>query len=236
MNNIENVKNKIKKLLALAERGSEHEAKIAAAKAQQLMAEYKFSQKAFMAAESKVIKRVTDLYYTGYRNNYRNTLANSLSKFYCCNNYISTPKGSTKHYLALIGLEEDIQILESVLVFADSCVNDWFKEYKKTNGWKYSSEYLNALKNQYGRGFAIGLKELLGTQAGQIEQEWGLVMAVPKEAAEYTDDLKPLNLKLNICEDEVLYSQGYKDGYNAPIQNKVAWKEGEKDDITFKSE
>lgn len=74
MNNIENLKNKIKKLLALAERGNEHEAKIAAAKAQQLMAEYKFNQKDFIAAEPKVIKRVTDLYYTGYRNNYRSTL------------------------------------------------------------------------------------------------------------------------------------------------------------------
>lgn len=220
---IDDVKKKIQKLLALAERGSEHEAKVAMVKAQHLMMEYKLSIGDVQEKEIKVIQFKTELYYTDYKNCYRDTLANALSEFYCCTNCLVTAKGSKKHYIMLIGFENDVEILNGILSFADQCIMDWFKAFKKAEGWKYSNEYLNALKNQYGMGFAEGLKALLEEQTEEIEQEWGLVVVPPKEAIDYVNGLEELkDFDYNISTDKLIFAEGVEDGYNAPIQNKLA--------------
>lgn len=69
MSDIGDVKQKIKKLLALAERGNEHEAKVAMAKAQMIMAQYKLQMSDIAGQEqSKIIQKQIDLYFTEYRN------------------------------------------------------------------------------------------------------------------------------------------------------------------------
>ena len=86
----------------------------------------------------------------------------------------------------------------------------------------YTNEYLNAIKNQYGRGFVAGLKNLIEDQARQIEQEWGLVMAAPREAHEYIEKLKPMRGNFNCAVyDRELYETGYRDGYRAEINDKL---------------
>lgn len=224
MSDINNVREKIKKLLSLANSSNEHESKAAMLKAQSLMAQYKLSIKDFEEKESKIIQKVTDLYYTGYKNNYRNYMANNLSEFYCCTNCIQTTIGSSKRYLVLVGFEEDVKILEDIIKFADSCIYEWFGWYKYYNSYKYTNEYLNALKNSYGRGFTDGLVKLLKEQTEHIEQEWGLVMATPQEAKDFIKELnKADRIDMNVDFDKTsIYSEGVRDGYNADIQSKIS--------------
>lgn len=221
---LEKVKNRIRKLLALADRGNEHEAKVAIAKAQRLMLEYKLEQDDVVEKKSEVIRRETELYYTAYRNTYRDTLASLLADLYCCEYYIWNPKKSTKCYIAFIGLSADVDVLEDVVVFADECVNDWFKNFRKSEGWKYSAQYLNALKNTYGAGFAEGIADLLKEQLEEIKQEWGLIPVTPKEAKDFMASLTPLQKKEEPNYDFQnisCFTAGYKDGNNAEIQDKI---------------
>ncbi len=222
------IKKKIKKLLALAERGNEHEAKVAMAKAQMIMAQYKLGMSDVAGHErSKVIQKQIDLYFTEYRNGYIRDLAGKLSEFYCCKTAIVTEKGSSKHYIEIIGFEDDVSIFENLLFFAYSCINDWFRQFKREDGWKYSNKYLNAIKNQYGKGFATGLREFLEEQARHIQQEWGLVMTAPKEATDYVDSLSPFKCSINITDEQRYYREGHYDGLNAEIGDKIGERKGQ---------
>ncbi|MCI5689271.1 MAG: DUF2786 domain-containing protein [Emergencia sp.] len=221
-NDLEKIKQKIRKLLAMADRGSEYEAKVAMAKAQRLMMEYKLQLSDFQEKPVEIIHKQTDLYYTAYRNTYRQNLVDELASLYCCANYINTSKGSMKHYITLSGWEADVEVLENVLVFADVCISDWFRDFKREEGWKYSNQYLNALKNEYGRGFASGIRHLLERQMQEVQQEWGLVPVVPQEAKAYVEALAALkDEKWNYSHDDAVYMAGVYDGKNAEIQDKV---------------
>ena len=216
------INEKIKKLLRLSKSDNEYEARLALARARKLMAEYKLDIKDFDDTNKKVIKKVTDMYYTGYKNTYRLHLVNAIAERYCCAHYISSKKGSTKKYIALMGYEEDIDIVINLLKYADSCINNWFSIKKKEDYLGCSNEYLNGLKNDYGSGFAEGLSVLLDEQMKCEEnQEWGLVMVVPEEATKYVESLKTSGIKVNSSGSNSARIKGYTDGYNTKLNNQL---------------
>ena len=216
------INEKIKKLLRLSKSDNEYEARLALARARKLMAEYKLDIKDFDDTNKKVIKKVTDMYYTGYKNTYRLHLVNAIAERYCCANYISSKKGSSKRYIALMGYEEDIMVVENLLKYADSCINNWFSIKKKSEYLGCSNEYLNGIKNDYGRGFAEGLSALLAEQIKCEEnQEWGLVMVVPEEAAKYVDSLRTSNIRMNSSGSNNARIKGYTDGYNTKLNSQL---------------
>ena len=158
------INEKIKKLLRLSKSDNEYEARLALARARKLMAEYKLDIKDFDDTNKKVIKKVTEFYYTGYKNGYRSQLIDAIAERYCCAHYLTTCSGSSKRYIALTGYEEDIMIVENLFKYADSCINSWFTSKKKGLKGVCSNEYLNGVKNNYGIGFAQGLADLLDAQ------------------------------------------------------------------------
>lgn len=222
---IEKVKDKIKKLLKLSESPNENEAKLAVKKAQRLMAAYKLQMGDIEEKEDKVIERVfMDNYCTPYKNAYRIVLRDTIAEFYCCVGYsVKMDSNSTKLYTALRGFENDVEICESVIKFADSYINDWFKEYKGTVGHLFgmSSQRLNADKTQYGIGFANGLKELLEEQMNSINQEWGLVMVAPKEAQDFLNSCSRKQLGINQSANQKIYDDGFNAGRKAEINKTL---------------
>ena len=216
------INEKIKKLLRLSKSDNEYEARLALARARKLMAEYKLDIKDFDDTNKKVIKKVTDMYYTGYKNTYRLHLVNAIAERYCCANYLSSKKGSAKRYSARMGYEEDIMVVENLLKYADSCIDNWFSIKKKDDYLGCSNEYLNGIKNDYGRGFAEGLSALLDEQMKCEEnQEWGLVMVVPEEATKYVESLKTSGIKVNSSGSNNARIKGYTDGYNTKLNNQL---------------
>ena len=216
------INEKIKKLLRLSKSDNEYEARLALARARKLMAEYKLDIKDFDDTNKKVIKKVTDMYYTGYKNTYRLHLVDAIAERYCCANYISFKKGSTKRYIALMGYEEDIMVVENLLKYADSCINNWFSIKKKNDYLGCSNKYLNGIKNDYGRGFAEGLSALLDEQMKCEEnQEWGLVMVVPEEATKYVESLRTSGIKVNSSGSNNARIKGYTDGYNTKLNSQL---------------
>ena len=216
------INEKIKKLLRLSKSDNEYGARLALARARKLMAEYKLDIKDFDDTNKKVIKKVTEFYYTGYKNGYRSQLIDAIAERYCCAHYLNTCSGSSKRYIALTGYEEDIMIVENLFKYADSCINNWFSIKKKEDYLGCSNEYLNGLKNDYGAGFAEGLSVLLDEQMKCEEnQEWGLVMVVPEEATRYVNSLKKSAIRVNTSGSNSARIKGYTDGYNTKLNNQL---------------
>lgn len=218
-----NINDKIKKLLRLAGSDNEHEARLAMARARKLMAQYKLDIKDFDESEKKVIEHITKMYWTPYKNTYRNTLVNLIAEKYCCVSYSTRMGNSSKRYITLRGYEEDIKVLNDVITFADSCIDSWFRKAKKGKFANYNNESLNAIKNAYGIGFSKGLADLLEEQMNSAEEEeWGLIMIVPQEAKDYKDSLGTSSFRTNIAEDENIKNKGYIDGKSSKLHESLA--------------
>lgn len=219
---MENIEEKIKKLLRLAKSDNEYEAKLAIVRARELMAKYKLEVEEFDDDDKQeVVDVVTDWYFTDYKDGYRHYLADALAENYCCITYLSREKGSKCMFVAFRGYENDMKILCDVFKFADDCIRSWFFD-KKHNALKgYNNKILNAIKNEYGIGFSEGLKSLLEEQHKQKEQEWGLVMVVPKEARDFKASLSEVGIENNELNNDMIRQLGYKDGYNSSLQDKL---------------
>lgn len=90
-----NIKDRIAKLLALAESPNEHEAKAALLKARELMAEYKLRpEEISRSKDEKVIRRTTDITCTKMTNTWATRLSAIIASHYCCRAYRTHKKGA----------------------------------------------------------------------------------------------------------------------------------------------
>ena len=185
----------INKLLRLSNSSNEHEAKLALEKAYTLMLKYDISKDDVREPAGEVIEYKTSIYYTAYKNNYICKLADNIAEFYRCVSYTSHIYKSKKKAVVLMGNKDDCKIAESVILFIKSHVDKWFREYKRENRDKYTSKYLQATRNNYGKGFTRAIIELLEDKRKFAQQEWGLVVTIPKEAVDYKNTLEKCSLK-----------------------------------------
>lgn len=80
-----NIKDKIAKLLALAESPNENEAKAALLKARELMAEHKLRPEEIKKAENvKVVRELLDVTCTAMTNPWACALSAVIAEHYCC--------------------------------------------------------------------------------------------------------------------------------------------------------
>lgn len=91
------VKDKIAKLLALADSSNEHEAKAALLKARQLMAEHKLRPEEIAPKENvKVIRRTVGITCTKMTNAWAVQLSAVVAEHYCCKAYRNHRHGDKK--------------------------------------------------------------------------------------------------------------------------------------------
>ena len=105
-------KEKIRKLLALAESNNEYEARAALLKAKELMAEYKIEEIDLADVKDKHVKRiVTQFEYTKRGEWWIGSLAQIIAENYCCRSAGSRDAwGAQKRTVMFIGLEGDVDI------------------------------------------------------------------------------------------------------------------------------
>lgn len=226
---INEVKNKIKKLLTLHEDGgaSDHESYVALQKAQELMARYKIEMGDIKEEEKNCIQKKTTMSY-GSRSSdhYMNELANVIAENFCCVSYMSTPRGTRTHCICFMGMEDDVSIAEEVLYSANSAIvrgyNRVYKELCSEYDMDYiPAKYFNPAKEGYVNGYIDGLKYALESQKEQ-HQEWGLVLVVPQEAKSFLDGLKVKNFgQVVTFVDNTYYNEGYSDGSNFHLNKKL---------------
>lgn len=203
-----NIKEKIKKLLALSASPNENEAKAALLKAKELMAKHKMTEDDFVNKESKLTNLECDVKWTTDSGDiWVNTLCAMLCENYLCTASWTTPYKTRTHILVITGLEEDVELCKTVVEYAVGFVRGAIKELQK------KSKNPKTTAKCYAEGFILGL-ELAFEEQKEEHQEWGLVMVKPKEVEDYEKNLKTrqVRAKVNNGFDPLAYLRGQNDG------------------------
>lgn len=185
---MENIKNKIKKLLALAASPNEHEAKAALLKARELMAKHKINKNEVVEKKGEVIDILTDITCTKRKNAWIINLSDIIADNYCCAAYRSRRYKAKKNTVGFIGLDEDIEICINIFKYAVDCVLANIKSLKKEYAEIYTNDFLNKLCESYGFGFCSGVHKAFEEQNRQKE-DYALVLVQPREVTESLDEM-----------------------------------------------
>jgi len=184
------VKNKIAKLLALADSPNENEAKAALLKARELMAQHKLRPEEIKRAENtKVIRKTTEITCTKLTNTWAAQLSAIIAEHYCCKSFRSHRKGDKKVTIGFVGLEDDFEICVRIFRYAYDFVESRCKTLKAEYKNGYTATYLRQIANAYGYGFCAGLKDAFAKQEEEHKQEWGLVLVTPKAVTDAMKDM-----------------------------------------------
>lgn len=204
-------KDKIRKLLALAESPVEAEAKAALLKARQLMAEHKLTERDCREAEKLAVKDVlTDITCSKRRDPWIVNLSAVIGENYCCKGYRRHYHGHQTQYSGFIGLEDDVEICVAIFKYAVDCIRAGVKRIKKENEGYYSN-YVKNLCDSYGYGFVNGISAAFEAQQEANKEEWGLVLVMPKEVKEAAQRLGHEEFKSR--SEDTISTDGYTMGY-----------------------
>lgn len=207
-----NIKDKIAKLLALAESPNENEAKAALLKARELMAEHKLRPEEVVKADKvKVIREVLDVTCTAMTNPWAASLSAVIAEHYCCRAYRNRNAGCKTNRIGLVGLEEDFEIAKRIFLYAYDCVMASIKANIKRDTRDPSGTYREKC-NAYGWGFVQGVKAAFEKQ-DEENREWGLVLVVPQAVDDSMKDMGKASTFGRIHDNHISYrAKGYKDG------------------------
>lgn len=206
-----NYREKIRKLLALAESPNEHEAKAALLKARQLMAEHKLTEAELKDVERKEVKNVlTDITCSKRRNPWIVDLSAVIGENYCCRGYRTHGYGRQTQEIGFVGFEDDVEICVEIFKYAVDCALSGIKQIKRENSC-YSSKYTKRLSDSFGCGFSRGISEAFEKQQEKNEAGWGLVLVIPKEVEEATQDWKSEAFQARTAEE--ISAGAYRVGY-----------------------
>lgn len=203
-----NIKDKIAKLLALAESPNENEAKAALLKARELMAEHKLRPEEIKKAESvKVVRELLDVTCTAMTNPWAVSLSAVIAEHYCCRAYRNRGSGRKLNQIGLVGLEDDFEIAKRIFLYAYDCVISACKHQIKRDPTDPPGTYREKC-NAYGWGFVRGVDAAFKAQQEE-HQEWGLVMVVPKAV---DDSMADMGKRSSFGKE---HTGGWRDTYRA---------------------
>lgn len=208
-------KDKIRKLLALAHSPYEGEAKAALLKARELMAEHKLTEAECIEAAKQSVKDIkTEFTASKRRDPWLIPLSAAIGEHYCCKAYRTHYYGRQTQIIGFIGLEDDVELCVEIFAYAVSCVQSRIKEIRREMEEIYNAKYIRRECDSYGYGFTVGVTDAFERQQETKEQEWGLVLVIPKEVEEAAQHLGREEFKA-AAEDNIIgraYFDGMADG------------------------
>lgn len=211
-------KEKIRKLLALAESPNENEAKEALLKAREIMAKHKLS---FADVEKKVneeIKEieVKDITFSSRKNLWIKDIAFEVATHYCCKSILYSCAGKQTHTVCFVGVGDDVELCSEIFKYAVESVFSQITRIIQNSESYLTSKDMKLIRDSYGLGFAEGLSIAFSEQE-EKNPEWGLVLLVPAQVNEYLKSInaKPKKFKTkNIQIEKNVFNKGLVDGEN----------------------
>lgn len=184
-------KDKIRKLLALAKSPEPEEAKLALLKARKLMAEHKLTERDLEEHDTTVIQQEIDETFSKKANSWMSPLSTVIGENYCCAAYRCKRGAKTTVWrVGFIGLKDDFEICTKIFKYAVRCIKAEQKKLRKQHRDYYTPQEIAKICDSYGYGFARGVYEAF-TRQNEENQEYGLVLKVPKEAKDELDKMGP---------------------------------------------
>lgn len=217
-----NIKDKIAKLLALADSPNENEAKAALLKARQLMAEHKLRPEECQKTENiRVIREKVGVTVTKMTNPWAVNLSAVIAEHYCCKAFRTTYAWRKIAEIGMVGLEDDFEIAKRIFLYAYDCVTSACKSKITKDPHDPPGTYRERC-NAYGWGFVMGVKEAFKNQEAE-HQEWGLVMVVPQAVEDAMADMGKPSEYGSIRDGHSGYkAMGYQDGENFDPSSRLS--------------
>ena len=176
-----NIKDKIAKLLALAESPNENEAKAALLKARELMAQHKLRpEECSKETNVRVRRELLDVQVSKTKYHWAIDLSSVIAGHYCCRAYRNHRHGERVYTIGFVGLEDDFEVCKKIFLYAFDCAKQQADRIFDASPSYLGVSYRRSLAESYGKGFVLGLNAAFRQQDREKEQEWGLVLVVPK--------------------------------------------------------
>jgi hypothetical protein len=203
------IKDRIKKLLALAQSPNENEARAALLKARELMAKYKLTEEDVSESAKGLVNIVcnTIKWTSDSGDIWMTELAKVICENQMCAASWSVEKGHRTYTLCITGFEEDVEVCKVTMEYATDFVRSAIKRIRRG-----TNANPKAVSKSYAHGFIFGL-ELAYEEQNMDHPEWALVVQTPKEVQEFSDRLgtKTVGVK-DAGFDYMSYMKGQKDG------------------------
>ena len=146
------------------EMAAEQGVKVDEAKFRELMAEHKLRpEDVKKAKKEKVIRKVLDITCTAMTNPWAASLSAVVAEHYCCRAYRYRSAGSKKNKIGLVGLEEDFEIAQRIVIYAHECVMAGIKAQFVRDPKDPPGTYREKC-NAYGWGFVRGVNKAFREQ------------------------------------------------------------------------
>lgn len=217
------IKDKIKKLLALGTSPNENEARSALLKARELMAKNKLSEEDFEEVKKADLKTIIceDIKWTtdsGYI--WMTDLCKVIADNYCCTAAWQTRRGTRTHTLVIAGIGEDADLCKEVITYAVDYVKSAIKRLERRSALGH-----DAVASSYAKGFILGL-ELAFEEQKDEHPEWGLVVMKPQEVTDYENGLGNKSVRTKKKDfDPLAYMRGQNDGQSFNMGKVIGSKE-----------
>lgn len=205
------IRDKIKKLLALATSPNENEAKSALLKAKKLMMDHKISEAEVQGMDEQELIHLQcdDIRWTTDSGEiWITNLTDLIADNHLCSCSWLTHKGTRTHILRIHGLGTDVDLCKSVIEYAVGFVRSRIKIEQRR---RVTSDP-KAVAASYARGFILGM-ELIYDEQKDEHPEWALVVSKPQEVDEYMKSLGKKSVRTKQTEfDPMAYMVGQNDG------------------------
>lgn len=205
------IKEKIKKLLALGQSTNENEARSALLKAKELMAKHKMDESEFEdVKKAELVHKTLDSvqWTTDSGKIWMVDLCKVIAENYLCATAWSTRRGTRTHVLEITGFEDDVELCAQVTEYIMGFIENTSR--RLTRGQE--SRSAQSTLSSYAKGFTMGL-ELAFEEQKDEHPEWGLVVVKPQEVQDFENGLKSRNVRTRRADfDPMAYMKGQKDG------------------------
>lgn len=205
------IRDKIKKLLALATSSNENEAKSALLKAKKLMMDHKISEAEMQDLnEQELVHLQCDniRWTTDSGEIWVTNLADLIADNHLCSCSWLTRKGTRTHTLHIHGLGTDVELCKSVIEYAVGFVRSRIKIEQR----RRVTSNPKSVAASYAKGFILGM-ELMYDEQKDEHPEWGLVVSKPQEVEEFMKSLGKKSVRTRQTEfDPLAYLKGQNDG------------------------
>jgi hypothetical protein len=207
---------KIKKLLALAASSNANEAQSAMLKAQELMVMNGLSMQDVSVKESpkkEVVEGTADK--RGRFPWYLYSLSIVLANNFRCYSVVTVYHESNTRGIRFIGFKNDVETTIAIYDFASPYLKGLIKSFRDRlkNKYKAGKAQLNALCNDFARGFIHGLDMKFKDQVEK--QQWGLVLIKDPVVVKYHDNKhmsKGKTVAISTGKSDEAYAEGYTSG------------------------
>ena len=186
--NTNQAKEKIRKLLALAQdKSNENEAEAALLAARKLMAQHKLTDNDLEEGKPHELREVTydAQTFSGLRAAWMISLAKTMAEYHCCFAAMRGTRGSTVKRVLFAGLDDDPEIVLTLFDYAVQHIQKTVAEYRKRVLWNVTDQHekndaARSFEQSYADGFREGIRakyelpfRLLADTTTQMLQDFG---------------------------------------------------------------